>query len=107
MGANRSRTTSERSSDDPEQHQKPTIFGHAKPVDTARPEREIEEKLRKTDIVPVDNYPKSNNSRSKLEGKKSNAEKSNNDVAERKVRSPPPPKKIEEDEPPNFAGSNK
>ena len=91
--ANRSRTTSERSSDDPEQHQK-TIFGHAKPVDTSRREREIEEKLRKTEIVES-----SADSRHK-EGGKPKLDESSNNNAERKVRSPPVPKKVEEEEPP-------
>ena len=49
---NRSRTTSERSSDDPEKPVK-SIFGGAKPVDTTKREREIEEKLRKTSVRTI------------------------------------------------------
>ena len=84
---NRSRTTSERSSDDPEKPVK-SIFGGAKPVDTTKREREIEEKLRKTSVS--EDHPPEKNSNHKNQTK---TEKS-------KVRSPPAMKKAEESEPP-------
>merc|ERR1712223_1478751 len=73
---NRSRTTSERSDDSiekPAQKSGNSIFGGARPVDTTKREREIEEKLRKTDInnekPKTSNHPQhkneSNNQRSR------------------------------------------
>jgi translation initiation factor 4B len=105
---NRSRTTSERSD---ESIEKPApapksnsggIFGNARPVDTTKREREIEEKLRKTDI----------NSEKPQHKNESNSQRSRDryvedEEKEKKVRSPPPPKVVEEAKPPDFAVSNK
>jgi len=107
---NRSRTTSERSDDSiekPAQKSGNSIFGGARPVDTTKREREIEEKLRKTDInnekPKTSNHPQhkneSNNQRSR--------DRPETEEKEKKVRSPPPPKEVEEAKPPNFAVSNK
>lgn len=99
---NRSRTTSERSSDT--EHEQPkksaSIFGQAKPVDTMKREREIEEKLRKTDINEDHADDVKNNKPAPQSSNKGAAK-------EKRERSPPPMKKIEEAKAPNFAGSNK
>ena len=72
----------------------------ARPVDTTKREREIEEKLRKTDInnekPKTSNHPQhkneSNNQRSR--------DRPETEEKEKKVRSPPPPKEVEEAKPP-------
>ena len=112
----RSRTTSERSSDagsEPAPSRgggggSASIFGQARPVDTTQREREIEEKLKKTDINS-ENSSKSSQPRNKSYddnrdyNRKAGSGKTSpdNDMAsEKRSRSPPPMKKAEEDKPP-------
>merc|ERR1711976_70943 len=89
----RTKKLSERSSGDDESGPPAkNIFGQAKPVDTTKREREIEEKLRKVDVNDdKDAQPKS-------------APKK---IEKREQRSPPVMKKAEEKKPPNFVASNK
>jgi hypothetical protein len=71
-------------------------FGNAKPIDSTKREKEMEEKLRKTDIS--DDKPRSNQQKSQHRDEKTTTnydEKSGGDES-KKVRSPPPPKEIEE-----------
>ena len=71
-------------------------FGNARPIDSTKREREIEEKLRKTDIS--EDKPRSNQQKSQHTDEKTTTnsnEKSGGDEP-KKVRSPPPPKEIEE-----------
>ena len=83
----RTKKLSERSSDnDNETAPSKNIFGSAKPVDTTKREREIEEKLRKVDV-----NEDRNSSQHKSEPKR---------IEKRPQRSPPPMKKAEEAKPP-------
>merc|ERR1712008_86379 len=83
-------------------------FGNAKPIDSTKREREMEEKLRKTEIVddksrsktPTNQKPQHTNEKTTT----NSDEKSGGD-GPKKVRSPTPPKEIEE--PPKVAVSNK
>lgn len=102
----RSRTTSEKSNEEPaaasapvaeHQNNKPSPFGGAKPVNTSKREREIEEKLRNVDINPADN---DNKNRRNNQSRNKNEAPTAASGSEKKVRSPPPPKKVEEDQPP-------
>merc|ERR1739838_1035042 len=71
-------------------------FGNARTIDSTKREREIEEKLRKTDIS--EDKPRSNQQKSQHTDEKTTTnsnEKSGGDEP-KKVRSPPPPKEIEE-----------
>ena len=101
----RSRTHSERSDDSRENHSSEnarsvpapqksgnSIFGGAKPVDTTRREREIEEKLKKVDIDSEKSGPRNNSSN---HDRHTNSESN----SQKKVRSPPPPKEYVEDKP--------
>ena len=98
---NRSRTTSERSSESSEPPAPSTgsIFGQARPVDTTKREREIEEKLKKTDL----NSEKrdDNTVRKSYDRKSENSGTiSPNQVDGKRSKSPPPMKKVEESKPP-------
>jgi translation initiation factor 4B len=124
----RSRTTSERSDDSRENNRqideepksdrhappakpdrapppaaKSNPFGNARPIDTTKREREMEEKMRKTDIS--EDKPRSNQQKSQNDDTKTNSNEKTGGDEPTKVRSPPPPKEIEE--PPKVAVSNK
>jgi len=89
----RTKKLSERSSDnDDNAAPAKNIFGQAKPVDTTKREREIEEKLKRVD-VNEDDKPSHKSEPKKIE--------------KRPQRSPPPMKKAEEAKAPNFVASNK
>jgi len=109
----RSRTVSEKSGESESSHheteiqqqppKKSSIFGDAKPVDTTKKEREIEEKLHKLDVT---NSNDKDRPRIHSTGPRIHPESKKNNVGDGE-RSPPPVKKIEEEKPPNFIGSNK
>ena len=108
----RSRTVSEKSGESEssshqeteiqQQQQQPpkksSIFGDAKPVDTTKKEREIEEKLHKLDVT---NSNDKDRPRIHSTGPRIHPESKKNNVGD---RSPPLVKKIEEEKPPvsNF-----
>ena len=100
----RSRTVSEKSGESESSHQeteiqqqppkKSSIFGDAKPVDTTKKEREIEEKLHKLDVT---NSNDKDRPRIHSTGPRIHPESKKNNVGD---RSPPLVKKIEEEKPP-------
>ena len=113
----RSRTTSERSGGDDSgvendggkadqgPPKKSSIFGDAKPVDSSKREREIEEKLKHVDIdddkkqQPRNSGPRIH-SDSKPDHKKNNNPNRDGHDDKRSPRSPPPMKKMEDAKPP-------
>ena len=114
----RSRTTSERSGEDDSgvendggkaadqgPPKKSSIFGDAKPVDTSKKEREIEEKLKHVDIdddkkqQPRNSGPRIH-SDSKPDPKKNNNPNRDGGDDKKSPRSPPPMKKMEDAKPP-------
>ena len=84
----RTKKLSERSdrSDDDNAPPPKNIFGQAKPVDTTKREREIEEKLKRVDVNDEDKKPSHKSEPKRIE--------------KRPQKSPPPMKKAEETKPP-------
>ncbi len=133
LGKNRSRTTSERSATSEEDKEKESssrpapskpsaasIFGGAKPVDTTKREKEIEEKLKKLEVSPESSGASSGDKQKEKARSGADRNRSGGDQNRRRDdrdrdrdrdrrdhkndrksdRSPPPIKKIEEAEPP-------